>query len=454
MHKHDFAAGGEGNKQFVKLLIGDKTMKKIVLSLASVLAATAFAPEASAIPAFARQTNQACSACHMQHFPVLNSTGQEFKAGGFTQMGTKGKIKGEDISIPDQLNAAVLIKARYQKENGTDAAGTVSGTTTNSGQWQIPDELSLFFGGRVAEGEKIKIGMMMENNLVGGPVGGIIAGMKIPVVVALDPVSVMVIPYLTDALGAAYGYEQSSTGMTRGIRWAEHRKEISAAQYTGVGQGAASGIAFVVQSDFGYVNLSRWAPNFAYSGGNTGAQMRSTWLRIAATPTVADWALHIGLGVASGSNYCNLDADGAPTGVAATEADKCDTKGNAFDVQAQGAIADMETSFYFQTSTAPKSEVGGTPNRFNASTANDLKATTIGADISVIPHTLHVGAAYRKGTKSNATADKDDAITLTAVYDLFQNVALHANYSKYSGPAYDVAGSKNSLLTMMLEAAW
>jgi hypothetical protein len=422
-------------------------MKKIVLSLASVLAATAFAPEASAIPAFARQTNQACSACHMQHFPVLNSTGQEFKAGGYTQMGSKSKIRGEDISIPDQLNAAVLIKARYQKENGTDPAGTVSGTTTNSGQWQIPDELSLFFGGRVAEGESIKIGMMMENNLVGGPVGGIIAGIKIPVVVALDPVNVMVIPYITDGLGAAYGYEQSSTGTTRGIRWAEHRKEISAAQYTGVGAGAASGIAMVVHSDFGYVNLSRWSPHFAYAGGTTGAQMSSTWLRIAATPTVADWALHIGLGLASGSNYCNTD------GTPAVAADKCDTKGNVFDVQAQGAIADMESSFYLQTSTANKS-TATMPNSFNSSTLNDKKATTIGADISVIPHTLHVGAAYRKGKAADAAGSKDDAITLTAVYDLFQNVALHANYSKYSGPAYDVAGASNSLLTMMLEAAW
>ncbi|MBU1424494.1 MAG: hypothetical protein KKH12_11970 [Gammaproteobacteria bacterium] len=438
-------------------------MKKIVLSLASVLAATAFAPEASAIPAFARQTNQACTACHMQHFPVLNSTGQEFKAGGYTQMGTKGKIKGDDISIPDQLNAAVLIKARYQKSNG-DSSGTISGTTTDSGQWQIPDELSLFFGGRVAEGEKIKIGMMMENNLVGGPIAGIIAGMKVPVVVALDPVNVMVIPYLTDGLGAAYGYEQSSTGTTRGIRWAENRKEISAAQYTGVGAGAASGIALVVHSDFGYVNLSRWSPNFAYAGGTGGVQMSSTWLRVAATPTIADWGLHIAYGVASGSNYCNDVTQGA----AATpvDTDKCDTKGSVFDVQAQGAIADMETSFYFQTSKSPKSSSAVTKdingnitafngaNSFNSSTANDLKATTIGADVSVIPHTLHVGAAYRKGTKSNATADKDDAITLTAVYDLFQNVALHANYSKYSGPAYDAPGASNSLLTMMLEAAW
>jgi hypothetical protein len=435
-----------GNIYF-KIYWRRSAMKKIMISLAGVMAATAFAPEASAIPAFARQTGQACSACHMQHFPVLNATGMEFKAGGYTQMSAKGKIKGEDISIPDQLNAAVLLKARYQKTNGTDAANTVSGTTTNGGQWQIPDELSLFFGGRVADGEKVKIGMMMENNLLGGPAGGIVAGIKVPIVVALDPVKVMVIPYITDTLGQAYGYEQSSTGMTRGVRWAEHRVETSAAQFTGVGAGAASGIAFVVHNDIGYINLSRWAPQFSY-GGKNGVQMSSSWLRIAATPTVAEWALHIAVGVASGSNYCNA------LGVAPVVANKCDTKGNAFDVQAQGSLGGMETSFYFQNSTAPKSSSAAQLNSFNNSLDNDLKATSIGADVSVIPHTLHVGAAYLKGKQSNATADKDDAVTLTAVYDLFQNVALHANYSKYSGPAYSVAGAGNSKLTMMLESAW
>ncbi len=437
-------------------------MKKIVLSLASVLAATAFAPEASAVPAFARQTNQACSACHMQHFPVLNSTGQEFKSGGYTQMGSKSKIRGENISIPDQLNAAVLIKARYQKTNGSDVAGTVSGRTTNGGQWQIPDELSLFFGGRVAEGEKVKIGMMMENNLANAG-GTLIAGIKIPVVVDLDAVGVQVIPYATDALGQAYGFEQSSTGMTRGVRWAEHRDDISAAQFTGLGTGAASGIAFVVQNDLGYVNLSRWSPNFTFGGG-AAVQMKSNWLRIAATPTIADWAMHIGLGVASGSNYI------AP----ATAATARDTKGKVFDVQAQGALGDMETSLYFQYATADKS-TATTRNHFNASTINDKKAVTLGMDVSVIPHTLHVGAALLSGNTGKAAAtdtDKVTSVTFTAVYDLFQNVALHANYSMRSGSAYDATtgtrdgaiatppgasapgGTGKTLLTLMLEAAW
>jgi hypothetical protein len=446
-------------------------MKKIVLSLAGVLAATAFAPEASAIPAFARQTGLACSSCHFQHFPVLSTTGQEFKVGAYTQLSAKGKFKGDDLSITDNLNAAILLKARYQKTNGTDNAGDYTGTTTNNGQFQIPDELSLFFGGRIADNGTIKMGFMNENNMVGGPAGGIIAGLKTPIAIALDPVTVQVIPYGTDALGMAYGFEQSSTGMTRGVRWAEHRTDISAAQFTGMGSGVASGVAFVVSNEMGYLNLSKWSPQFFYVGGATGVRMSSTWLRVAATPTIADWAMHIGAGMARGTSSCADPLDMAGTGTPTNHAValNCETKGTVVDFQAQGAVAEMETSVYAQYSSAPASSAtGGLKNLFNSRTGTAKKAITVGADFSVIPHTLHVGAAYRianGGLNAGSTlGDKDNSLTITAVYDLFQNVAFHINHSMRSGSAYDTNGTKaaetqpggagKTLTTFMLEAAW
>lgn len=451
-------------------------MKKIVLSMAGVLAATAFAPEASAIPAFARQTGLACSSCHYQHYPVLSTTGQEFKVGAYTQLSAKGKFKGEDLSIPDQLNAAILLKARYQKSSGVDPVGSTNGgTSTNSGQFQIPDELSLFFGGRIGDNGTVKMGFMNENNMVGGPAGGIIAGLKTPIAIALDPVTVQVIPYGTDALGMAYGFEQSSTGMTRGVRWAEHRSDISAAQYVGLGSGTASGVAFVVNSDMGYLNLSKWSPQFFYVAGATGVRMSSTWLRVAATPTIADWAMHIGFGMARGTSLCGDPLAAVPT------AFDCETKGTVLDFQAQGAVAEMETSVYAQYTTAPASNAAGMTNLFNSKTATAKKAITIGADFSLIPHTLHVGAAYRIANTGLSVAqqaagagDKDNSLTVTAVYDLFQNVALHINHSMRSGSSYDTTGTNSAatnpagslnaagavnstgknLTTFMLEAAW
>ena len=81
----------------------------------------------------------------------------------------------------------------------------------------------------------------------------------------------------------------------------------------------------------------------------------------------------------------------------------------------------------------------------------------------MIPHVLHLGAAYRNAdtgavivapvVAGAATSANDDAISLSAVYDLTQNVALHLNYSAYSGGAR-TAAQGSSLTTFMLEAAW
>lgn len=447
-------------------------MKKVALSLAGVLAAAAFAPEASAVPAFARQTGMACNSCHFQHFPVLGSFGQSFKSSGFTLMGAQGKIEAEHLSIPDTLNAAMLLKTRYQKTSGTDAADTINGTTTNSGQWQIPDEFGLFFGGRVADSEHLKVGMMVEAGMTGGKIGGIVNGLRLPMVYDAGAVTISAIPFLTDTLGPAYGYELSSTGIQRAIRWAEHRKETSAAQWVlgqGTSGGAASGLAIVVKNDLGYVNVTKWSPNFAYAGGTNAVAMSSGWLRVAATPTIGSMAAHIGVALASGSNFCV--AGGGTTPAAPTAADRCDTKATIVDFQGQTAVGENDLSIYVQYATAPASSASSN-NLYNGKDGTARTSLTVGADYSVIPHTLSVGAAIRnakaglsKVQEAAGATDGDNAITLTAVYDLFQNMALHANYSMYSGSAYNattgvngdpsaVGANGKSLLTLMLESAW
>src|SRR3989338_6829551 len=107
-------------------------MKKFIFSLAGAMVTTGFAPDASAIPSFSRQTNMTCQSCHAQHVPILNGFGQAFKAAGYPLMGTQGKVEGDRLSIPNTLNASMRIKARYQKSNG-DAADNFNGDSTNSG---------------------------------------------------------------------------------------------------------------------------------------------------------------------------------------------------------------------------------------------------------------------------------------------------------------------------------
>src|SRR5207244_2364317 len=78
-----------------------------------------------------------CSTCHSQHYPTLNEVGRDFKAGGYTDMGTgkQEKIEKDDISLPGILNTSLFLKLRYQKTNGIELPGE---RTTNSGEWAAP----------------------------------------------------------------------------------------------------------------------------------------------------------------------------------------------------------------------------------------------------------------------------------------------------------------------------
>ncbi|MDO9012474.1 MAG: hypothetical protein Q7U78_11805 [Gallionella sp.] len=443
-------------------------MKKIVLSIAGVMAAAAFAPEASALPAFARQTGMACTACHAQHFPVLNGFGRSFKAAGYTMMGAQEKVEGDHLSIPNALNAAILAKVRYQKDNTVSAK--VLGTDANGladGQLQFGDEFSLFFGGRAAE----NIGFLFEGNTVAAG-AQLLAGFKLPINFDMGGVKLGVTPFTTDALGVQYGYELSSGGVMRANRWAEHRREVSAVQYNadrGVDAGGATGFALSAQNDMGFIAITKWAPSFGM-GANGAAipshDMKSTYIRVAATPTVGDWAMVVGAGSMSGTSGTG--------GVAIV-----DTKQTFFDFQAQGEVAGKEMGVYLQHASAPATING---NSYNGSAAGvkivaglpvalaagDIGASTrtawtIGADYTIIPHTLSLGAAYRNAKTGNVVTaaqvlagrgTQDNAITLTAVYDLVQNVALHINHSQYSGNSRNFVGAQKNLTTLMLEAAW
>jgi hypothetical protein len=442
-------------------------MKKIIYLLAGALAAMMFSQIVSAVPSFARQTGMACSACHSQHFPILNSFGRSFKAGGYTLMGTQGKVEGEHLSIPNVLNASLVLKLRYQKDNTDGAAAGTTDAASTLGDGQVQwDEFALFFGGRIAE----NIGFVLEGKMLGG---SLLAGVRIPFVFDMGPANLSVVPFTTDAMGVQMGYEQSSGGVYRANRWAEHRRETSAVQYNAdrsADGGAASGLALVVASDIGHIALTKWAPNFQTgpnspngggytttcsgvdpnivctteeSGAGKSSAFNSNYVRIAATPTFGDWAMVVGGGVMSGSSY-SPDADG-----------KVDTQQTFYDLQAQGEVGGKPLAVYIQHAKAEATATGNIYNPTGVVGAPDRKATTIGVDYSVLPNVLSIGAAYRSAENGKASnVNGDNAATVTGVYDLYQNVALHINHSIYSGSSRDTASAQKNLTTLMLEGAW
>ncbi|MBU0623055.1 MAG: hypothetical protein KJ795_14545 [Gammaproteobacteria bacterium] len=407
-------------------------MKKIVLSLAGVLAATAFAPEASAIPAFARQQGKACSTCHFQHYPALNDYGRSFKAGGFTDMGKQGLIKGPAMSLPEVANSSLFFKFRYQDTNGTDGTGTGQSTIA-SGEWQIPDEFALLMGGRVAE----NIGYMFEGQLADGT-APVLAGFKMPIMfpVGEGEMKVGVVPFSTDGLGASYGFELLNTGAVRNVRISEMRSETSAQQYIGAAR-EAQGLAFVVVDPMFFVNVTK------YTDGLAGGQKMLgglTYLRAGVTPTVGEWDLGVGVQSWSGTS---TEANGFKND---------DVKATAIDAQAQGAVAGMPMGAYFTYATAPAS--GTTVNVFNTGTANAKKAMTIMAELGVLPGSVTVMAAYRKADTGAATNSKDDAITIGGTYAIAQNVSFQVSHTTRSknGNVGRYAGGGDQFTNFMLSA--
>jgi hypothetical protein len=434
-------------------------MNKIMAAMVVLTVAAAWVPEASALPSFARQTGMACSACHQQHFPVLNKFGREFKASGYTLMGDQGKVEGDNLSIPTTLNGSILVKVRYQKDN-TPATDNVSAGTANTlgdGQLQFGDELGLYFGGRVAD----NVGFLFEANTV-ATTGSLMSGLKIPVTFEVPKARVSIVPFTTDNLGVQYGYELSSGGVLGSNRWAEHRRETSAVQYNAdlnavpgsmANVGAATGFAFVAQNDFGYVNFTKWSPNYAMGGDGSSLNsfdMGSRYFRIAATPTVKDWDMVVGFGVMGGES---LVSD-AGTPISGGVASFWETRQTFADFQAHGLVGKNDLGVYAQFAKAPVASSPAAGSLYGAG-LTDRKAVTLGADYSVIPNVLSVGAAYRNASNgADAAVNGDNALTFTAVYDFAMNVSLHANYSKYKGSSREAVGDQTSLYTLQLEAGW
>lgn len=399
-------------------------------------------PKADAVPAFARQTGMACSTCHFQHFPALNAFGRAFKAGGYTMIGTEGKVEGEDLSIPDTLNASLVTKVRYQKTNGKDNNNENGSTDTNKGQLQFPDEAALLIGGRAGE----HIGFLLEAQM-GDDTMPMFASYKMPIVYDVGPVKISVIPFTTDAGGASYGFELLNTGAMRMQRAIEHRTETSAQQYIGTAT-AAEGLALAASSDMFFATYTMWAPVH----GTTDAGPYLSYIRAAATPNVGGW--DIGAGVQWWGGTTKRDTNSS-AGTDATTRESADAY--AIDAQAQGNMG-LPLGVYLTYGNAKRTKAGDTANLFNSNT-KDKKAWSVLAELGVLPGKATVAAGYRAGNTGAAANNKQNAATLGATYLLAQNVELQLNYSMYSGSHYELAANNEQLngdrlATLMVFAAF
>src|SRR5512139_680042 len=284
-------------------------MKKLIFALAGVLLGSLFAPSASALPVFARQTGFACSQCHFQHFPLLNAFGRSFKASGFTMMGAQPKVEGDGLSIPDRLNFGVLTTMGIEKVSNPDSTqGVVDSVNTPAGG----GELSLFYGGRISD----NIGFLSELGAVGPAATG---SAKLAMLYEVsEGTRAGVIFLTTDGQGAAHSFETLNTGAVAVHRMVPmggqnandaHIKVNSAAQYLGTSTGA-QGASFVVANDHYFVNVGKYAVIGATGAPTHNKLMQMTYVRAAGMFEVAGFDSAVGVQLFRGDDGVAVVATG------------------------------------------------------------------------------------------------------------------------------------------------
>ncbi len=120
----------------------------IVIGIATVSILLSF-KDASAVPSFARQTGMDCKACHTV-FPELTPLGRSFKLGGYLM-----SISEKPYEFPPPL--AGMAQLLYTHTDRAQPPGSIEDnwatriTSRGNNVLNLPQQLSLFYGGRVID---------------------------------------------------------------------------------------------------------------------------------------------------------------------------------------------------------------------------------------------------------------------------------------------------------------
>jgi hypothetical protein len=110
------------------------------------------APAAYAVPSFARQTGMACEACHTV-FPELNHFGRMFKANAYTVDNLK-PVRGITATKQEMLDLSGLppisLMVQVSQTNLSKAIPDGAGNVSQSGTMAFPQQISLFYAGKIA----------------------------------------------------------------------------------------------------------------------------------------------------------------------------------------------------------------------------------------------------------------------------------------------------------------
>jgi len=109
-----------------------------------------------AVPSFARQTGMTCAACHTV-FPELTPFGREFKLNGYVLDNIK-QVTGIDINSRQTLSLnqlppiSLMLQVSYTHTSAPLPDSAISGALAKDGDLLFPQQLSLFYAGKIADG--------------------------------------------------------------------------------------------------------------------------------------------------------------------------------------------------------------------------------------------------------------------------------------------------------------
>ncbi|MBI5184341.1 MAG: hypothetical protein HZA01_01265 [Nitrospinae bacterium] len=402
-------------------------MKKVlsaVIALAMAVSAGLFfgADKAEAVPAFARQMKMPCKSCHFQHFPKLNAFGRAFKSNGYTDVAVD-TIEGDwGTSLPANLNLSWVEKIRYMKKVARDSSPQATGSTR--GEFQVPDEGALFFGGRVAEhiGAAIEMTTAVGVDGLSWANGTLVFGHDLE---SLHTHVGMTI-WSTDAQGVFWGKELFNTGVQQGLKGWENRRETMAA--VGPIAGDYQGMTWYATHEWFFAALGFAAPGLP-GGVDFGSDVGGTY-RFAITPPQVlgfDWMVGV-YGQYGGSSFGGSSAGNDRTDVS--------LQANGADFQIQGNVTEgitleVDGNFLYDTdnpSARNHFDIGG----------QDYHRYQIGFDLGFLNDRLitKFNYLYTSARATGSVRGDDgwqrkgaDVVSLGAYWNIRENVSLRPEIS-------------------------
>jgi hypothetical protein len=362
-----------------------------------------------------------CSACHSENgYPTLTRFGRDFKASGYTMIGSEKTIGGGHslsdklVSLPSALNMSIV--------GGT----TIDGGTGSTPTTVASNNFGVFIGGRISEniGTFIEIGYDEGSDATTR--GFSLANFVVPITYKVGENTFGVEPFNTDGHTATPSEFYDNEGISA-------ITEIGARDQYG-----AKGLSFYVYNPNYFINYTAW------SNGNasTSGVKLANYFRIAYTPQVGIWDLEIGAQYMTGNTN---EADG--DGYIPDPSIKKKTDAYVVDFNALGKVGKMPLDFHMSYAKAKYD-----PDSLFTTNSDhkDGTAFVVDAKLGIIPKTLVAAIRYTNDDHVGDSNDQVNTTTFKARYFITENVKLEPYYTTSSG----VTGGNDDTYGLNFEVAF